>query len=230
MLSLSDKEDVYKYICLKLFEFLDNPIVIVSAYEEASDQFVVKRIAGLDLFLQQSEEIAGLPLIGIKYKRQADLSNIETAGSVIGIANLTEYFSNQPELQSGITKLLSDLHANKTYNITLARHNKLLGSITIITLNKTIIKFKHIIETFAHQVAVALHRSQLESELVNAKLKAEESDRLKTAFLANMSHEIRTPMNGILGFAEMLNDGRLSDEERKNTSTLSTIMERYLLI
>ncbi len=215
LLSLSDKEDVYKYICLKLFEFLENPIVIVSAYEEAGDQFVVKRIAGLDLFLQQSEEIAGLPLIGIRYKRQADLSKIETAGSVIGIANLTEYFSNEPELQAGITRLLSDLHANKTYNITLARHNKLLGSITIITLNKTIIKFKHIIETFAHQVAVALHRSQLESELVNAKLKAEESDRLKTAFLANMSHEIRTPMNGILGFAEMLNDGRLSDEERR---------------
>jgi len=39
-------------------------------------------------------------------------------------------------------------------------------------------------------------------ELVNAKDKAEEGDRLKSAFLANMSHEIRTPMNGILGFAE----------------------------
>jgi CheY-like chemotaxis protein len=55
----------------------------------------------------------------------------------------------------------------------------------------------------------------LEYELVSAKLKAEESDRLKTAFLANMSHEIRTPMNGILGFAEMLNDDRLPDGERK---------------
>ncbi len=41
-------------------------------------------------------------------------------------------------------------------------------------------------------------------ELRQAKEKAEESDRFKSAFLANMSHEIRTPMNGIVGFAELL--------------------------
>ncbi|NJO69684.1 MAG: hypothetical protein HC830_10715 [Bacteroidetes bacterium] len=40
--------------------------------------------------------------------------------------------------------------------------------------------------------------------MLNAKEKAEESDRLKTAFLQNMSHEIRTPMNAIMGFSELL--------------------------
>lgn len=49
-------------------------------------------------------------------------------------------------------------------------------------------------------------RKEAERQLIIAKDKAEESDRLKTAFLNNISHEIRTPMNAIMGFAELLGD------------------------
>jgi PAS domain S-box-containing protein len=58
-------------------------------------------------------------------------------------------------------------------------------------------------------------RKKMVDDLVAAKEKAEENDRLKSAFLANVSHEIRTPMNGILGFAEILKDSGLTGGEQK---------------
>jgi PAS domain S-box-containing protein len=58
-------------------------------------------------------------------------------------------------------------------------------------------------------------RKMNEIDLINAKEKAEESDKLKSAFLANMSHEIRTPINGIIGFLNFLGDENLSRKKRQ---------------
>ena len=58
-------------------------------------------------------------------------------------------------------------------------------------------------------------RKMAEQELIKAKEKAEESDRLKSAFLSNMSHEIRTPLNSIIGFSELLGDDYFEQEQKK---------------
>ncbi|MEI6455728.1 MAG: response regulator [bacterium] len=67
------------------------------------------------------------------------------------------------------------------------------------------------------------------TELIKAKERAEESDRLKTAFLANMSHEIRTPMNSIIGFSELLDDETLSPYDRKEYIRVIQYNGRHLL-
>lgn len=65
-------------------------------------------------------------------------------------------------------------------------------------------------------------RKKLELDLILAKDKAEEMDRLKTTFLSNMSHELNTPMSGIIGFSELL----LSEMDNKNHREMAKIIHK----
>ena len=71
-------------------------------------------------------------------------------------------------------------------------------------------------ETMVLIIKNITERKEAEKRLLEAKYKAEESDKLKTAFLSNMSHEIRTPMNAIVGFSDLLTDDHLTPEERRD--------------
>jgi len=91
-----------------------------------------------------------------------------------------------------------------------------------------------LLEKLGEYIAIAITQRKSEGELVEgnlkiqkineelmvAKEKAEESDRLKSSFLANMSHEIRTPMNAIIGFSEILFKNDLPELKRERFTTL----------
>jgi len=66
-------------------------------------------------------------------------------------------------------------------------------------------------------------------ELIVAKGKAEESDKLKSVFLTNMSHEIRTPLNGIIGFSNLLNSMEQTNETGKYYTGIITKSSEQLL-
>ncbi|UTW65849.1 PAS domain S-box protein [bacterium SCSIO 12643] len=88
----------------------------------------------------------------------------------------------------------------------------------LLSLRKFTIKDEAYVLVVSHDITL---RKRTEDELLNkqkelidAKERAEEADRLKTEFLNNLSHEIRTPLNGIIGFSSFLSDEFLSDELR----------------
>jgi PAS domain S-box-containing protein len=81
-----------------------------------------------------------------------------------------------------------------------------------ISLGGNLVKWEDEILYFDGTIEDITKQQEYENELIKAKEKAEESDKLKTEFLAGMSHEIRTPVNTIMSYLSLLNN-ELNDED-----------------
>lgn len=118
--------------------------------------------------------------------------------------------------QKGIVKLVGS-QSKVWLGVPLKIEEEVFGIIVVQSYtNKNLYTKKdlNLLEFVSGQIASVIARKQYEEQLITAKEKAEESDRLKTVFLSNMSHEVRTPMNAIIGFSNLLKDNTLTEEER----------------
>ena len=86
------------------------------------------------------------------------------------------------------------------------------------------------IETRIVSVLDLTNIKENEKQLIEAKLKAQESTKLKSDFLANMSHEIRTPMNGIIGMTHLALKTRLDPKQTKYLSSIDSSAKSLLNI
>ena len=71
-------------------------------------------------------------------------------------------------------------------------------------------------------------RRDAEKEILKAQAEAERANKMKSSFLANMSHEIRTPMNSIIGFADILFNTKLTDEQNDCLGYIKTSSQTLL--
>ncbi|HDP76536.1 MAG TPA: response regulator [Bacteroidales bacterium] len=136
-----------------------------------------------------------------------------------------------------IQKALDSVRAGKTWQGELQLNGKNKERIWV-SASFTPVMFESKLQHILVILENITRRKEYEKELILAKNKAEESDRIKTTFLNNISHEIRTPLNAIIGFSSVLTDPHLgqfelsgfSDLIYKNSQELLQIIENLLEI
>lgn len=133
-----------------------------------------------------------------------------------GFLDIIEAFSQKEEGEFNSTYRI-DLRNNGNYEWWECR-----GRMKILSENGQ--SYKYI---YGMDCNVTRHK-QITDELLIAKERAEQSDKLKSAFLANMSHEIRTPLNAIVGFSELL-VGAETPEEREEYTNIISVNNELLL-
>lgn len=133
------------------------------------------------------------------YANNEELENLKTSDLLV-----------DPELGNLIFEtVIETKEVNAEINLKRTDESTFIANLTLALLEEGFkeITIEGIIEDIT-QMAIA------RDEIIKAKDKAVEADRLKSLFLANMSHEIRTPMNAIIGFTNMLREESLSTDDR----------------
>lgn len=139
---------------------------------------------------------------------------IDSAEKFMGEA-VTRFWKNPENRNNFLSQLYSDGYVYDYQNSYITDNNN--EKIVLVTSNLLDYKGEKVILAIYKDIT---ERIKIENELIKAKEKAEESDRLKSAFLCNVSHEIRTPLNAIVGFSALLNDDDLTHEERASFNNI----------
>lgn len=209
-------ESIYHYVGTHLERFFPKPTYIVFSFDSQNSFVSIEGVYGVSIDIwERVLRFLGWNPIGRRFPLSLEAMNTYLRGKVTTV-DATLYDFADGVLSVGAAKEIERLlGVGRIFTIGMIKHDHLYGGVIVFAEDDCLEMDFSLMEGLVSQASVALYRQELENQLIDAKNRAEQSDRLKSAFLANMSHEIRTPMNAILGFSQLLAMPNLNDEKRQ---------------
>lgn len=212
-MSLTD--NVFHYLGTQFEKHISGQIFIILSLDSDEAFFSIEGIYGISMRSWETIiTLLGWNPVGRRIHITPEMTKAFSKGKMV-LANRSLYDFSGGIVSSAVSRKVERMISlSGIHTMGIHKDSKLLGGVVLFAQDKYSETDFSLIEGLTHQAAMAQDRHLVEEQLMAAKEKAEESDRLKTAFLANMSHEIRTPMNAILGFSQLLSIPSLPDEKR----------------
>ena len=212
----SDLNDLYRVINQELNRLIDATNLFIAIYDPSTDQF--------QLPFQQDKIEENIPVIptGKTLSRYLFARNE---------ALLLKSEDIEQMVKDGIIDV-KGIPAQAWMGVPLRSESSAIGILVVQNYeNKDAYTNEdlELLKFVSNQISISIERKKSELELIVAKEKAEQSDKLKTSFLTNMSHEVRTPMNAIIGFSTLLNDEDITRDESSEYVSLITSNASNLL-
>ncbi|MDP4290263.1 MAG: ATP-binding protein [Bacteroidota bacterium] len=195
-----DLNDLYRVINEELNRLIDATNLFIGIYDPVNDQFQ------LPLQHDQLEESISVIPAGKTLSRYLFTTNQPL---------LLKYEDIERMAAEGLIER-KGVPAQTWMGVPLRSESSIIGVLVVQNYeNKDAFTIEdlELLKFVSNQIRISIERKKSELELIEAKEKAIQSDKLKTSFLTNMSHEVRTPMNAIIGFSTLLDDPDISREE-----------------
>ncbi|NOQ23887.1 MAG: PAS domain S-box protein [Bacteroidales bacterium] len=209
-----DNENAFDDNDFILLEVLSNQISASIQKTKSEEAFKIERAYFKELFDNSPEAIAIVDNSSIIININNEFTKLFGYTKDEAVNSTIEDLISTPESKDEAQNITIEVSKGKVVK-TYTKRKKKDGSIVDVSLWGTPVMLdKGQLAVYAIFRDIS-ERIEYENRLEKAKIKAEESDKLKTAFLTNMSHEIRTPMNAIIGFSELISDPGTDKETQK---------------
>jgi DNA-binding CsgD family transcriptional regulator len=186
-------ESIHQLIGERLRELVGDCVIAINSYDKETDTLCTRAVQGLGKYSKAVLKLIGRDPVGMSFPVTDEYGRSQLAAGKLVTGPRGLYELAFGKIPAGICRRIEDLLSlGDMYAIGVASKGELFGSAIIMTRRgRSGLEGKDIVETFMHQAAVALQRSEAEKALIKARDELEKRVEERTADLAKANEHLR---------------------------------------